>query len=441
MPSFVTSLLQIRFVRDIATMQVGKLIPMLCGFLSSVLYARLLGLEGYGEYAVVLAFTGMLGLLTNLGQQHTAQTFFAHAYGRENKSDMRDIGTYYLTMALGTIILLAALLPFLPSLSALIYQGDMRIGRFAQIVFLSSMFDPLYAFISFVLQVVREIRVMTIMENVYTVLQFALGITLLLLGYGVAGLLMGSLLTSVIFAVVSVLLYRHYARIHNLPTLGDMVFPDQKISIGRFIKNGLWIAIDKNVSGLYPNLFLFLLSLYASKPIVGLVRLAFKFASLPSTYVLSNVARLASTVIPFMAAQNTGSTKKQLVRLTRYTVLLHLGVSILTAIAVPILFPLLYGTDFGGAMYPFFVIIFLHLALAVHALITPILRLYSQIRLAVLFNSVGLLVATAVFFLFSETLTPTRALYVGLCFYHGISLMIVFPLQKLLGRPLTSLHS
>jgi O-antigen/teichoic acid export membrane protein len=437
MRTFVSSLLQIRFVRDIATMQVGKVIPMLCGFLASVLYTRMLGLGGYGEYAVVLTFTGMLGLFTNLGQQHTAQTFFAHAYGKGDTEEMRDIGGYYLLMSLGTIILLAICLPFLPLISAAIYHGDMRIGRFAQLVFLASMFDPLYAFTSMILQIVREIRVLTILENIYTVLQFAVGAVLLILGYGIAGILLGSLLTSVIFAAVSVVLYNRYADRHSLPSLVEMMDANRK-AMGTFFRNGLWIAFDKNLSGLYPNLFLFLLSLQAGKPIVGLVRLAFKFASLPSTYVLSNVARLASTVVPFMAAQNIASAKKQLARLTRFTILLHLGVSIGTAIAVPVLFPVLYGKDFGIAIYPFFVIIFLHLSLAIHAIITPILRLYSKIHLAVFFNIAGMLIASIVFFLCSDTLGATRALYVGLFCYHVISLLILIPVSQFVSHPLSS---
>src|SRR5438477_5213149 len=111
------SLSRIRFVRDIVTMQIGKFVPMVAGLLSSTLYARILGLGGYGDYAVVLAMTGVLGFVTNLGQHYATMTFLAEAYGRKDRRAQAEAGHYYAVMSLGTIVLLAVVLPFLPALA------------------------------------------------------------------------------------------------------------------------------------------------------------------------------------------------------------------------------------------------------------------------------------------------------------------------------------
>ncbi|MDO8648448.1 MAG: hypothetical protein Q7R81_01565 [Candidatus Peregrinibacteria bacterium] len=84
----LTSLLRttrLPFVRDVTTMQMGRLVTIGSSFIASILYVRFLGLGGYGEYAVVLAYTGTVGLFTNLGQQATTLTFFAEAYGRKDR--------------------------------------------------------------------------------------------------------------------------------------------------------------------------------------------------------------------------------------------------------------------------------------------------------------------------------------------------------------------
>src|SRR3989338_9099405 len=99
MPHFLDYLFQSRFVRDVATMQVGRMVTIGCNFAASILYARFLGIGGHGSFAVVLAFTGVFWLVTNLGQQITLTTFLAEAWGRKDKTAMREIAHYYIVLS------------------------------------------------------------------------------------------------------------------------------------------------------------------------------------------------------------------------------------------------------------------------------------------------------------------------------------------------------
>ncbi len=413
-----------RFVRDVLTMQVGKLIPLLCGFLSSILLARVLGIGGYGTYAVVLAFTGMAGLVTNLGQQTTALTFFAEAYGRKDAHDMRQVAHYYFVMALGTIALLGILLPFLPAIAGLLY-GRPELGRLAQLVFLASMFDPLYSFVPLVLQVVREIRVLTVVENTYTALQLAISL-LLALTLGVRGVLLGSLATSVLSVFAGMGLYAWVTRKYPVPRLGEIMGMRGMQSWWPYARQGLWMAVSKNLSNLYPNAFLFFLSLRAPDSVVGLMRLAFKFAGLPANYILTNISRMASSVIPALKNAGRETFLRNVRRLQRYAFLLHLGTSVGAGIAVPLFFPLLYGKDFSGALFPFEVILALHLTLAFHAVATPLFRVTGKTSVSVGIQCIAVALAALTFFaLLSAGVRPTLALYAALAVYHGINLFIV----------------
>ncbi len=416
-------MLRFRFVREVAIMQGGKFVPLLGGLLSSILYARLLGLGGYGTYAVVLAFTGVIGLFTNLGQRFTTLTFLAEAYGRQDREAMVQVSRYYSILSIATMLLLGIIFFLLPQLSILIY-GRSEIGTLAQFVFLASMLDPFYIFFSIALQTVREIRFLTIVENAYVVVQLGFAILFILQGMGPAGILLGSLVTSAISAFASLALYPRIARVHKLPTLQEIFSLGKTRHFWRHFKNGIWIAVDKSLSSLYPNVFIFALSLRSSDAVIGLIRLAFKFASLPGTYVLSNISRLASSVIPALAARGA-RFGRDLMRLLRYSFLLHIGVSLVTAIIVPLLFPYIYGSSFGPAMYPFWVILATQLILPLHAVSTPLFRMYDQISVTARANFAATVIGLVVFFTFAQRLPATWAFYIAICLYQVIVVLLL----------------
>lgn len=427
---FLSPLLRVRFVRDLLTMQAGKAVPMICGFLSSILYPNLLGLGGYGRYAIVLSLVGVLSLFTNLGQNHSALAFLAEAHGRKDSQALRGVGRYYFMASIVTILIHAAVFPFLPMIARAAY-GDADLGYMAQLVFAASMLDPLYNYYCIVLQTVREIRVLTVMENAYTTLQLGLGVLLLVMGHGVAGVLWGSVITSALSVLLALCLLPGLHKRYQFPKLRSLITIDTK-AFGAYGKNGFWIAVDKNISNLYPNLFLFALSLRSTQEAVGLVRLAFKYGNLPASFVLSNISRLASSVVPTMIGQGSATLKQSMKKLVRSTVAMHLAATLGAAIAVPLFFPMLYGRGFGDALRPFWVVLLLHSGLAIHALITPVLRVKNKVYLAIAFNVPGLLLGIGAFFATAGTLlTPLWAFSLSLAVYHVVSLGIVFPAWRL----------
>ena len=428
---FFQPLLHSRFVRDIATMQVGRVILIGCGFLSSIIYARILGLGGYGEYAVVLAFTGTFGLLTNLGQQTTTLTFFSKAYGRKDRQAMAHILHYYLILSLCTAILLGLFAYLCPMLATLIYKDD-SIGKLARIVFLSSICELVFIFFSIALQTVRKIRLLTLLENAKTVLQLGLAVWFLLLGYGVAGILWSWLIAAFTFSTLSCLLYPKIRKEFDLPHVGEAIALGNKKTLWKYTKDGLYIAVDKSLGNLYPNIFLFALSTQAQESVVGIIRLAFKLGGLPASFGLASVGRLASSVIPTVVGKGHTALRKQIRRLAMHTIIMHSLITLCGLVIIPPLLPIVYGEHFGIAMYPFIVIAILHLSQALHALITPILRTISKIYIATIFNMTAMSIALFAFITLQGTLSPNRALYIGLILYHIIQALVIFPVWRLL---------
>ncbi|MDA1208681.1 MAG: oligosaccharide flippase family protein [bacterium] len=429
-------LMGVPFVRDIATMQIGRTVLIGCSFLSSILYARLLGLGGYGEYAVVLAFTGLLGFITNLGQQTTALTFFAQAYGKKDTTRMKEVLHYYLFLSACSALIMAILIPFLPTITGGMYNNP-EIGHLARLIFLSSMIDPLFVFGSIVLQSVREIRKLTILENSRIVLQLGLSVLFLIQGMGVAGILLGALLGTALMSLVSLLVYSNIRTAYNLPSFGEILRTHSFKHLWKFGKDGVWIAIDKNVGNLYPNAFMVVLGMFVQESVVGLFRLAFKLGNLPSSFVLSNISKLSASVIPTISS-SASNLKKSLVRLAIYSGLIHTGATIGALITVPLLIPVVYGSDFSVAVYPFIVIAILHITHAAHALITPFLRLYSRIYLATIINLAGLTCSLGTFFFLMQKTKTTYALYIALGIYHLILILVIFPVYFLIQEKTSS---
>lgn len=439
MKSYLKNISKVKFVRDIATMQIGQIITTGSGFLASILFARLLGLGGYGTYAIVLAFTGMLGFITNLGQQTTALTFFAEAYGKKDASRMKEVLHYYLFLSGCSALLMAILIPVLPWITDTMY-GKPEIGALAQIIFLSSIIDPLFVFGSIVLQSVREIRKLTILENSRIVVQLGLSVLFLLQGKGVMGVLLGTLYGTALMSMMSLYMYCSIRDKYNLPSFGSIIGIRKLSHVWSLGKDGVWIAIDKNIGNLYPNLFLVVLGMFTQESIVGLFRLAFKLGNLPASFVLSNISRLSASVIPTLSSSGAG-LKKSIVKLATYSSLIHFGATAGALILVPPLIPIVYGPDFSVAVYPFMIIATLHITSVAHIIITPILRLYSRIYIATMINLVGLTCALGTFLLLTQQTKTTFALYGALGIYHSISILVIFPVYFLVQKKNSSLHA
>jgi len=431
--SFFRPLLRSAFVRDIATMQVGRMVLIGCSFLSSIIYARFLGLGGYGHYAVVLAFTGVFGLLTNLGQQATTLTFFAEAYGRKDRTALAQILQYYIVLSACTAGLLLLFAVLAPLVTDRIY-GNPEIGHLARIVFLSSICELIFIYYSIALQTVRKIRLLTLLENAKTVLQVGLATLFLVRGFGVAGILWSWIIASASFSALSCFLYPSLRAEYNLPHMYEALREGNASTLWKHTKDGLWIAADKSLGNLYPNIFLFALSTQVQESVVGSLRLAFKLGGLPASFGLASVGRLASSVLPTFAGKGHTALRTGLRKLTTHTLAMHGLITLCGLLIIPPLLPVVYGKSFGIAVYPFLVIAVLNVLLAFHAVTTPILRIYSKISVAAVLNAVGTVVALGLFFGLETVLKPTFALYIALLVYHGI-IALVFPTAlKLIHR-------
>lgn len=394
------------FVRDVLTLQVGSVFVILIGFLKSIVFARILGLEGWGAYAVVLAFTGTLSTFTNFGQNQAAFTFFAEQYSNKNYKGMCQVAKYYLQVTGFAIIILSILSIFAPQLSTLLYKNP-SVGYAARIAFLAAIVGSLDTFFIIALQTIRKIRLMTILENINLFLQFILSVLFLFLGMEVIGIFWAILLSNAVMLIVYSAIYIKIRSQYQLPKLRDTLQHTAKT--WALLKQGLWIAVDKNMGKLFPQGFLFIMSLFTSKENVGIAQLAFKIGSVPNSLFLPNVGRMATTVLPSIQSQGAQALRQTCAKIIKHAIAVHAALSIGGMIMLPYVAILFYGTEFSAIITPMLWIMLILMLSAVNVGNSPLYRLFQKAHIPAIWNIISMPIELLVLAGFLQFMNPINA--------------------------------
>lgn len=402
------ALLHRRFVRDVLTLQAGSVFGTGIAFVKSVLYARLLGIETFGVYALVLAFTGTAGIFVNFGQNQAALTFFAERCARKDRRGMGAVLRYYLLLSsIGACILLCLSLAA-PALADMLYD-DASVGALARLAFLAAIMGSFDTFFTMQLQAVRAIRTLTVLENCNALLQLLLAVSLLVAGHGVAGIFIGLGISNLVMLYVYATVARRRFRNSDLPTAREALRNGE--SVRPLLKQGLWIAVDKNIGNLFPQSFFFALSLFAAPAIIGIAQLAFKISSLPKILLLPHIVRMSTTVLPAIRAREDGpaALHRAWMLMVKHALAFHVLASAGALIVLPPLTLLLYGQAFSGVIRPMIWLLLIQILSALNVGNSPLFRMLGKAHIPALFGIVTLPLQLAAFVGLLHILPPLSA--------------------------------
>jgi O-antigen/teichoic acid export membrane protein len=373
--AIVRSLLRVRFVRDVLTLQTGSFFYAGLGFLKSILFARLLGLHSFGQYAVVLAFTGVLEIFLNMGQSQAALIFFAEEYGKKNRRGMARVMHYFGVLSLFSALLLCAFFVSAHALAQWLYH-DWNLGTFAQLEFFGAFVGMINPFFQIAIQTVREIKRLTILQNLEALLQLTFSSLFLILGFGISGIFLGVAASALCMLCVYLWTYSHLRTRYDLPTFRQ-AWHERGGELSYFIQ-GFWIAVDKNISSLYNQGTLMVLSLIAPPSIVGIAQLAFKLGTIPMAFFLPQISQMAMSTLPSVAAQGKATLRRTCAKLIKHTVAVHAALSFALLPAIPVIVLLFYGQQYANVIVPalWFTLIQIMSALAI--VNTPLFRLFRK---------------------------------------------------------------
>lgn len=420
------------FVQNFAKLQISTIITLLTGFVSLVVFPRVLGLELYGLYAVVAAFAGLLSFFCAFGQETTCAIFFAEATGKKDKEAQQSVLRYFVQSWLLTVVVSGVLMAIAPWIGAYV-EGSALVGDYARLIILNMVLQaaPTLSFI--MLQNYQEINTLVMWENMRTVLQFALSTVLLLMGWGIVGILLGPLVVSTVYFPLCLLQYRRIARERDLPSLSQIARDVTRFDTGKLFVQGLWITLDRNISGnLYPNLFIMILNATTTLENVALFRLALRLASLPGTLIMPNVSRLATVYIPKLIGKEVALIKSNCGKLIKGATGLTLLACMGAAVCIPLFWPLVYGNEFTAAIPVFLVLLPLNLMAVTHVASVPLLRVLGKTWAMIAVNILGVTLACASYYVLLMVIPANYAMAIAVLMYNLHTLLLFAYIARLL---------
>jgi O-antigen/teichoic acid export membrane protein len=336
-----------KFVRDALILQWGSFWDLGLSLIASVIYARLLGVGTYGDYALVFALASFFGLFMDWGTGYATLTLLAEAYARKSRQDIKDIITYYFKLNAIIIVTfgLAAII-FSPWLAQIFYHNPL-IGDLARLIVIASLSQIFFSLVTMLLQVMRKIKYLTIIENINKFFSVFLPVVLVLAGFGLAGIVWGYLIIAICAQLFSVAVYRNYARRNELvPTLRDILSNWHAVKIKKYFNFGFIMAVDKNIANLFGILPLIILGYFTSSSDVANLKIALAYLALPTIFI-SPISRLLQVQLPKASVVGARDLKVNFYKSSFYAGLIFFFIVLGSLVVAPYLINFVYGSDFG----------------------------------------------------------------------------------------------
>jgi len=390
-------------VKDIFTLQVAQIINRVLNIVTSVLLARMMGVEGYGLYSLIFVFTSLINLV-DIGYTKVAVVLLPEAYTRQDKQEITNILSYlfkinfYVYFPAYLLVIL-----FSPYLTLTLYQ-NFSVGELARYVIVGMMLVTLANVLNLNLEAQRKMKHLSILENGHLFLRSGLSIFALLLGLGLKGVVIGYFLAELIVFIASLTVYAYWSTKNTLiPKLSEIIKNMRQVKYTYHIRFSFSIFLDSNLGNFLGNLPALILSLLVSPAVLGFYRLATSYMSLPLTF-LSPISRLLNVKFPQDKVKNYELLKKNFLRFSLYAGILFVLLIIPFIALAQIMIPLFYGREFLPAVNISYWVAG-QLVLSGFAIaFGPIYRAARKVNLSVLFNVIrtvaGLAVFATLFYLF-----------------------------------------
>ncbi|NQU77592.1 oligosaccharide flippase family protein [Candidatus Falkowbacteria bacterium] len=314
MISRIKQLFNRNFVRDLATLQVGNFVSTGLSFAASIVFARVLGPDDYGKYVIIFAFTALVGLFMQWGTEHATLTLLPEAWARKDKEEVKKIIIYFLKVSILVSLTVGVLAVVLAGVLAGWIYRDVGIGELARWILAGMAIRFMFLLLVNILQLIRKIKHLTIIENTGKLVYILLPVGLVLLGLGLNGVVVGYFISSLIFLVFGFWFYELLSRrMDLLPSYKEIIRGFRKVSIRKYFKFGFLIAVDKNLASLYTILPLTFLGMFVANAEVGYYKIAFSYIGL-ALMILTPVSRLLSVQLPKSKTYGIKQLKKDFLK-------------------------------------------------------------------------------------------------------------------------------
>lgn len=418
-----------KFIRDVGVLQIGKGVALVAGFVGSVIFARILGPENYGIYAIVAAFAGIISSFINFGAWSTTVNLISKAIARQDREEVRDLIIYFLKITLlVTNILWIVVIIFAPQLVSAIYH-DVSFANLLRLNVLANMSAVFFMLLTLVYQVHREIGKLTFLETARKIMSVTAGIIFVLFGYGVVGIFYGFLAVEIYFLIFSIIvLSRLSSRLPLFPSFFDIVRNFWKVKISKYLKFSLQIAADKNLNNFVVDAPTFMLGVLSTPEQAGLFKVAHSIGTLPKIFS-SNISRLLATIFPFKDATDEGSLRIYYRKVAKYGTLLSISLIVAVAIGTYVLFEFIYGSEYLPALPALYVVLTTNLLLGYAVSFSPIVRTLKKMSESIKLNVLALVLTIVIGIMTIPSLGAMGAA-LSMFGWFFISIILIFRIES-----------
>lgn len=375
--TYTFGLRKIPFVRDVLTIQSGSFVFMAAGFLGSIAFARLLGRDLFGTYAVIMAFAGTATAFFNVGQGQSLYVFFAEAFAKKDRKAMAAVLANFLMVAAVNVLLLGLLALLMPTVSTALY-GAPDIGKLARIYCVFQICEIGNSFTLILLQSIREIRLKVMLEQAANLSYIALAVLALFFHAKVRGVLLVQLGVSAVFLPISLLILHKVAHQHGLPSIRE-VLRIRFAESNQYLVQGLIITIEKTIGNFFPQGLFFVASLFLPASMIGTIRIASQMTNVTRSVVLPQAGDLSTAAFGRMKAEGVLVMRKNAARLIKHAVVFHAIVSLCAAATFPFIVYYGYGASYLDAIPLVWLLLPLSLPISLCIANSPLLRLYRKV--------------------------------------------------------------
>lgn len=381
------------FTRNVSVLQIGGVFSTAVGFVTSLLFARILGPEQFGFYVLVFALAGIINIFQEVGIGQGTINLLSKAYARKEREEVADVLASFAKISV-FILLTAGLLgaiaaPFIGQ----IFYNNLYLGKLASMVVLTSAVTLFFPLVTIVFQVVQKIKVLVILESVNKVVMGVIPITLLLLGWGVLGITAGQLAAVLIMSAASIVLYKGFADKNVFfPTLKELFTRTVSFAkIKSFFRFGFEIAINKNLLKLNTTVPLLLLAYFLpTNSGLAFYKVALGYVSLP-IMLLGPVSRLLNVQFPKTELAGEEKLFRRFFQVSYLSFFITLLLVIPMVLAGPYLVRFFYGVAYEPSVGMIYALAAYPLFISFGVGLGPMFRTLNKMKIAVIINFTALL--------------------------------------------------
>jgi O-antigen/teichoic acid export membrane protein len=293
-------ILRRRFAREVLILQVGSLATFGVQFLASVVVPNVLGVDGYGTFALASNLLAVVTTFANLAVGQALVTRLTAAAVHKDRQESSNLLAYFLKLSLLVGLIQAAFGFLCVSWLGALLRYDPVVGDLARVLFLVPMFSVVLNLVMLALQSTRQAARLTLLESGTLILTSILNTTVVVLGGGVRGLTYTVAFAPLLASVAAALLYSAtLPRMAAFPTLSELFRAAPRAPVRRYFAFSALVSVDKNFASLIALAPTTLLGMLSTATEVGYFSLGFKimnFLSVPISPISRNLYAVLTQV-------------------------------------------------------------------------------------------------------------------------------------------------